>query len=238
MFGITIVALVLCIIICLLSVTRRKDTEPAKQPTPPESKAATPLAARSLPNSAALSSLLPNQFIVLDLETTGFSPLRHEIIEIAAVKISLDSDACQFFQTLVQPSRKVPPQITSITGITQQMLNADGIKLKDALIRLIDFVEDLPIVTYNAEFDMGFIHNAARTCGVNVTNRYACALKRARQAYPDLPNHKLAYLSQMMNLSDEQHHRALSDCHRTVHVFLASTIELNQKIRWSKAVLA
>lgn len=235
MFGITVAALVLLIIIGLFSVTRQRDSEPADHPKPPESKPLIPLAARS--DHATLSSLLPNQFIVLDLETTGLSPSRHEIIEIAAVKVSLDSDTQQVFQTLVRPSRRVPPHITSITGITQQMVNADGVKLKDALIGLLTFVGDLPIVTYNAQFDMAFIHNAAQSCGVTMNNRYACAWKRAQSAWPNLPNHKLAFMSQVMNLSDENHHRALSDCQRTIHVFLTSTAKLNQKIRWSKASL-
>jgi DNA polymerase III epsilon subunit family exonuclease len=175
---------------------------------------------------------------MLDLETTGLSPRTDEIIEFGAIKVSLDSNTHPSFHTLVKASRKLPRKIVEITGITQEMVDADGIELNDALKQFISFVGDLPIVTYNAEFDMGFIHNAAKRCGICVENKYACALKRARRAWPGLPSYRLAYISELMSLSDGDQHRALADCQRAVNVFLVSTMKLNQKVRWSSIELA
>ena len=53
-------------------------------------------------------SMLPKQFVVFDLETTGLDPLKHEIIEIGAVKVNRDSDNHTTFQALIKPVKKVP----------------------------------------------------------------------------------------------------------------------------------
>ncbi len=181
-----------------------------------------------------LSSLLPRQFVVLDLETTGLSPLADEIIEIGAIRVSLDLDSHPTFQTLVKPQRRIPSKITQLTGITQAMVDEQGIELEDALAQFMEFIGDLPIVTFNAAFDMGFIYSAARRHGTAVTNRYTCALKRARRAWPGLPSHRLAYLAEVGKLPTDLPHRALGDCHRALLVFISATQELNTKVRWSK----
>lgn len=185
-------------------------------------------------DTVVLSSLLPKQFIVLDLETTGLDPLRDEIIEFGAMRISLDSIKYDTFQTLVKPERRVPKKITEITAITQEMVDMQGIELREALIQFIEFIGELPIVTFNAEFDMGFVYSAARKYGLSVNNRYTCALKRARRAWPNLPSYKLSYLAEMAKLSNDETHRALGDCKRAAIIFAAATAILNQKVRWSK----
>lgn len=181
-----------------------------------------------------LSKLLPLQFVVLDLETTGLSPHHDEIIEIGAILVTIDSDNHTGFQTLVMPERKVPRRITKITGITQDMVNSEGLQLEDALAQFMEFIGDLPLVTFNAEFDMGFLHNAAKKHGKVINNRYTCALKRARRAWPGLRSYRLVDLAKMGKLSDEDTHRALGDCKRTMIVFTAATSTLGQKVRWTK----
>jgi DNA polymerase III epsilon subunit-like protein len=126
----------------------------------------------------------------------------------------------------------VPKKITQITGITQAMVDSDGLPLSDVLVQFKEFIGDLPIVTFNAAFDMGFIWRAAKKHGVPIENRYACALKMARRAYPDLPSHRLADLAKMGNLSDDNTHRALGDCKRTVPVFMSSVMKIGERIMW------
>jgi DNA polymerase III epsilon subunit-like protein len=114
-----------------------------------ESQAETPKVAPSLPDSQ-LSKLLPSQFVVLDLETTGLSAERDEIIEIGAIRVVLDSQNHLAFQTLVKPARKIPRKITSMTGITQKMVDEEGVPLEEALIQFKEFIADLPLVTFRA----------------------------------------------------------------------------------------
>jgi DNA polymerase III subunit epsilon len=183
---------------------------------------------------ADLSELLPAQFVVLDLETTGLSPSRDEIVEIGAIKATLSSETHATFHLLVRPGRKIPKRITEITGITQAMVEANGVILKEALVEFLAFVGDLPVVSFNAEFDIGFLCHAAAREGLQFENRYACALKRARRAWPGLPSYKLIDLARMGNLPVADAHRALGDSMRALLVFTAATSVLGQKVRWSR----
>ena len=180
-----------------------------------------------------LTSLLPEQFIVLDLETTGLDPSRHEIIEYGAIRANTDSDTHTGFRTLVIPRKKIPQKITEITGITQAMVELEGLPPIEAFTQFVEFIGDLPLVTFNAQFDMAFLYSAAREHGITINNRYACALKRARRAWPGLQSYRLADLAKMGKLSDEDSHRALGDCKRALIVFTAATSKLGQKVRWT-----
>src|SRR5579862_5582229 len=130
-----------------------------------------------------LSALLPAQFVVLDVETTGLSPERDEIIEIGAIRATLNATTHSTFQTLVKPTREISKRVMRMTGITQEMVDADGIPIREALLSLMEFVGDLPLVTFNAEFDISFLCNAASRERIAFGNRYTCALQRARKAW-------------------------------------------------------
>ena len=97
------------------------------------------------------------------------------------------------FQTLVRPSRRVPKRITEITGITEQMVRADGLELPQALAAFRDFVGDLPLVAFNAEFDDAFLRAAcAATSTDPFTNEVCCALQLSRRAWPWRKSFRLA----------------------------------------------
>lgn len=177
-------------------------------------------------------SLVPKEFVVLDLETTGLSPENHEIIEIGAIRVNRDSETHPSFQSLVKPKERVPRIITEMTGITQVMVDRDGLPISEALVRFKEFIGDLPLVTFNATFDMGFLWNAANKHCFQINNRYTCALKLARRAYPGLPSYRLVDLARMGNLSDCDTHRALGDCMRTVPIFIASVSKIGERVRW------
>lgn len=179
------------------------------------------------------SPLLPEHFVFLDLETTGLSPEVDEIIEIGAIRFNRDQICHAAFSTLVKPERRIPRRITGITGITQGMINERGIPLAEALSGFIKFIGDLPLVTFNADFDMGFLWNAARRQGLAIENRYACALKLARRAWPGLPSYRLVDLAKIGNLSDDDTHRALGDCKRAVIIFTSAVGEIGEEICWS-----
>lgn len=181
---------------------------------------------------AAFLPALPRRFIVLDLETTGLDSQRHEIIEFGAIRANMDSNLQDTFQTLVKPKRKVPRHITEINGISQAMVDADGIELADALNQFVEFAQDLPIVAFNADFDMRFLLSAAIQHGHVITNRYTCALRLARRAWPGLPSYRLSELAKRGKLSDENTHRALGDCKRTLIIFTAAASEVRTKVSW------
>lgn len=165
---------------------------------------------------------LPERFVVFDLETTGLDPSRDEIIEIGAIRVNRDSIHHETFQMLVKPTQVVPAKITSLTGITQAMLDAEGVPIEEALPAFLDFVGDLRLVAYNAEFDMGFLTSAAARQSRTIHNPVSCALKMARRAWSERSSYRLADLAKDGNLSNHDAHRALGDSERALIVYMAA----------------
>ena len=168
--------------------------------------------------------LIADQFVVFDLETTGFSPNDNEIIEIGAIKV--DDTERTTLQLLVRPRTGIPPMITRLTGISQAMVERQGIPIDAAIEQFIAFIGHHRLVAYNADFDMRFIRAVGRRTDVNIVNDYACALKMARRAWPNLPNYKLATLARLGGLSASGTHRALKDCELTEFVYTSAVAVL------------
>ncbi len=179
-------------------------------------------------NKKPALSVLPERFVVFDLETTGLKVDIHEIIEIGAIRVNRDSDRHDAFQALIRPNKKIPKKITDLTGITQDMVDKDGDPLDVAVGEFLEFIGDLPLVCYNADFDMAFLIKAVKEThpATNIRNQVSCALKMARRAWPGRKSYRLADLAEDGNLSDEGTHRALGDCKRTMIVYAAAASEL------------
>jgi DNA polymerase III epsilon subunit family exonuclease len=173
------------------------------------------------PSKKKVVSYNTERFIVFDLETTGLDAYRNEIIEIGALKYC--NGQYTELQCLVKPTQKIPPFITNLTGITQEMVDDNGIHEFQALAKFIEFIEDYPLVAYNAPFDRRFIAAAGKRYNVSVANPFQCAMQMARKAWKDLDNHKLLTVIQALNLAESQQHRALEDCYLTASIYLKAT---------------
>ena len=169
---------------------------------------------------------LPEQFVVFDLETTGLDPRKHEILEFGAIRVNRDSINHDTFQSLVKPSRKVPKKITELTGINQAMLDAEGVPIESALREFLNFVGDLHLVSFNADFDMAFLQNTAAKHSISIGNPVSCALKMSRRAWPGRKSYRLADLAKDGNLRSDGTHRALGDCQRALIVYTAAASKL------------
>lgn len=170
---------------------------------------------------------LPERFVVFDLETTGLDAAKHEIIEIAAIRVNRDSTNHETIQALVKPTKKVPNKIVELTGITQEMLDRDGETIEESLRDFAAFVGELRLVSFNAEFDMAFLNAATAKCGmVPFNNPVSCALKMARRAWPGRKSYRLADIAKDGNLDSKDTHRALADCQRALTVYGAAASSL------------
>ena len=118
-------------------------------------------------NRARKYTLKEDSYIVLDLETTGLSCAVHEIIEIAAICIVHDAVEAEL-SMLVQCQTSLPENISKLTGITDEMLQQQGVPLYQALSQLISFAENRRIVCHNAAFDFGFLHAACQRVGLSM----------------------------------------------------------------------
>src|SRR5699024_51354 len=103
-------------------------------------------------------------FVVVDLETTGTSPLSDHITEIGAVKVR-GGEVLGEFATLINPGVSIPPRITALTGITTSMVAAAP-ALREVLPSFISFTDGTFIVAHNARFDMGFLRSATKQHGM------------------------------------------------------------------------
>ena len=174
----------------------------------------------------AEGAFLPEQFVIVDLETTGLDAAIHDIIEIAALKVQRDPERHTTFTALVQPAHTVPSAITALTGITQAMLDHQGQPVSEVMAAFLDFVGEARLVFFNAPFDGAFLAKAASRIGRTMDNPVSCALAMARRAWPGLRSYTLVALAQRHGLNTQGHHRALTDCTLTLPIYRAATTQL------------
>ena len=152
-----------------------------------------------------------DQFVVLDLETTGINPHKDKIIEIAAIKF-VNFEPVKGIQSLVNPRIPLPTAITNLTGITQNELDAAP-SWSDIQDEVLDFIDGQLLVGHNLRcFDIRFI-NAAM--GFELPNPILDTLDYSRFVFPRLPSHKLSYLKTVLGINVENSHRALDDVKTT-----------------------
>jgi DNA polymerase-3 subunit epsilon len=162
-------------------------------------------------------------FCVLDLETTGGSPQTCGITEIGAIKVR-GGEVLGTFQTLVNPGRAIPPEITVLTGITHSMVTRAP-RIESVLPSFLEFLGDAVVVGHNVRFDLGFLGAALqRDDRPRLTNRVVdtCSLAR-RLVRDEVPNCKLGTLASRLRLDHQPSHRALDDALATadlLHVLL------------------
>ena len=171
-------------------------------------------------------SHLPEIFVVLDLETSGLKAHKDEIIEIGAIRAHRDAKQHDTFQIFVRPTKQISNEITAKTGITNQILDTQGIQEAIALREFLEFIGDYRLVTFNAEFDMGFLHAAALRHGLVISNPVSCALKMARRAWPGRKSYRLVDLAKDGGLNTRGAHRALQDCKLASIVYTAAANQL------------
>ena len=162
----------------------------------------------------------PEDYTVLDLETTGLDPKRDLIIEYAAVKVR-GGKVVDTFQSLCDPGFPIPPQIEMITGITTEMVRYSP-NPRSILPDFLDFVGDDFVVGHNVLFDVRFI---AASAG-KFTNTYIDTMKIFRKLHPALPHHRLLDMVEYYGKKNESAHRALSDCFATNDCFNAMREEI------------
>lgn len=167
-------------------------------------------------NGMGAGWIFPEDYVVLDVETTGFDRKNNRMIEIAAVKYLNGVEVGQFV-TLVNPGRSIPPEVTQLTGITGADVE-DAPYIFEVLPGLMEFLGELPIVAHNAPFDMAFLTGACMDAGQVLQNDSIDTLALAREAFPGLKSYKLEYLKEIFDLTPRQSHRALADVYTTVEL--------------------
>lgn len=168
------------------------------------------------------------EYICFDLETTGLRPDSEEITEIAATLVR-DGVPVQEFQTYVNPHKSIPPEITDLTGISDETV-AHAPDLSDALRAFLEFAEDRILVAHNAGFDLSFLNAACKRLGIERTFTAIDTLEMARLLLPDLGRYKLNVLAKELAVGPFEHHRASEDAAVLSRIFVKLLAMLHEEL--------
>lgn len=175
---------------------------------------------RNYPKTIAANKLpinFINEYVILDLETTGLNPINDTIIEIGAIKVS-NGIITNEFNSLINPKREISNFITGITGITNKMVSSAP-TLINCLPSLLDFIEDKTVIAHNASFDIGFISCKTNTLlSKQFKNPSIDTVYISRVLLPGI-SHKLENLTKRLKLKTNGFHRAINDCYNTYYLY-------------------
>jgi DNA polymerase III subunit epsilon len=162
----------------------------------------------------ALPSLAETAFVVVDLETTGGSPVHDRVLEVAAIRVQ-NGVVQERIERLVEPGVPIPPIITRITGINAALVHGKP-RLDSVLPDLRRLVDGAVVVAHNASFDCNFLSSAFARAGMPWQGERLCTLRLARRLIPGLHSYRLDSLCAFLGFSFVQRHRAGPDAEATL----------------------
>lgn len=169
------------------------------------------------------------EYVVIDVETTGGKGENHRVTEIGAVKVQGD-EIVDRFQTLLNPQRTIPPGIVRLTGITPAMVE-DAPCFADVADDLERFIGGAIFVAHNVDFDYRFIAREFERVGRPFRRPRLCTCASMRRLHPGLDSYSLASLCRHFDIPLKQHHRALCDAEAAAELLVI----INEKRRANSA---
>ncbi|HEY3954755.1 MAG TPA: exonuclease domain-containing protein [Streptosporangiaceae bacterium] len=164
-------------------------------------------------------ALAETDFVVVDLETTGWTPAEARITEIGAVRVT-GGQITGEFSTLINPGQPIPPDIAELTGISDDMV-ARAPAIETVLPGFLAFAGSGVLTAHNAPFDLGFLIAACADCGLSwpgFSVLDTVTLARQVLGETEVPDCKLATLARYFGAPTSPCHRALADARATVTV--------------------
>ncbi len=175
-------------------------------------------------------------FCIVDIETNGSKLEKHQIIEIAALKVE-NKRIVDRFESLIQ-CEQINPHITDITGISAEDTK-DAPQLKKVLQDFRVFLGDAVFVAHDVRFDYRFISGSLEKVGLMpLTNRALCSIDLAERTISSY-RYGLRYLNDYLHLHPEAtHHRAMSDVITTYRLFVKSLDNLPPEVKTVEDLIA
>ena len=171
-------------------------------------------------------------YCVLDLETTGFSPLTEKITEIGIMKVK-EGKVLDSFSVFVNPEKPIPQRVVEVTNITDDMVK-DAETIDKVFPKMLEFIEGSVLVAHNADFDIGFLKHNAKELGYEFDFTYVDTLSLSQAVFPDYKSYKLGRIAKNLGIKVDVAHRALDDVDTTVKVF--NIMLQNLKERGAKTI--
>lgn len=157
-------------------------------------------------------------FIVIDIETTGFNLEKSYIIEICAIKVE-GGKITDEFSTLINPGFPINENVKRITGITNVMLNKKP-KIEEVLPSFLEFSKGYTIVGHNVRFDISFINRFSKDIlKESFRPRYICTLELSKKLFKGLRDYSLSSMADFLNIKYEKVHRAKDDAYISLFLF-------------------
>jgi len=157
------------------------------------------------------------RYCIVDVETTGFSPVTDRIVELACVLVDGDRVAGRW-GTLVNPRMPIPADATAVHGITDRMV-AGAPDVAFALHKARSLSDGRTIAAHCAHFDLSFV-------GPAIGSEALCTMRLARAVFPEAPNHKNQTLRRYLGIDriageHLEAHRARSDALVSAYILIA-----------------
>ena len=158
-------------------------------------------------------------YVIVDIETTGSVATQDRITEIAIFKHDGKKIVDQY-STFVNPERSIPPFISKLTGITDEMVK-DAPKFFEIAKDIIEFTTDCVFVAHNVNFDYSFIKKEFNYLSYNYMRKTLCTVRLSRKLLPGHTSYSLGKLSKALNieLPKALRHRAIGDAKATAEIF-------------------
>jgi DNA polymerase-3 subunit epsilon len=156
-------------------------------------------------------------YAIIDIETTGGSPVQDKITEVA-VFVYDGNKIVNEFVSLVNPERKIPYHITQLTGISNSMV-ADAPKFYEIAKQLIEITDGQIFVAHNVNFDYNFIKQEFKQLGYDYRREKICTVNLSRKIIPGHRSYSLGKLCADIGIQIEARHRAAGDALATVKLF-------------------
>jgi DNA polymerase-3 subunit epsilon len=156
-------------------------------------------------------------YCIVDIETTGGSPSRDKITEIAIVVFDGDKVLAEF-ESLVNPEQPIPPRIVRLNGLTDADVSSAPV-----FAEIIDQVEKLTdgmiFVAQNVNFDYAFLRREFNALHRKFQRKKLCTARLSRKLVPGLSSYNLDSLCKKLDIVNADRHRAMGDAKATTEIF-------------------
>lgn len=157
------------------------------------------------------------KYAVIDIETTGLSPKKERITEIA-VFVYNGKEIIDEFITLINPEKKIPYRIIQMTGINNQMVE-NAPKFYEVAKKIVEITQDAVFVGHNVRFDYGFVRMEFQRLGYVYERETMDTVRLSRKLIPGQPSYSLGKLCNALGIKNNARHRAAGDALATLQLF-------------------
>ncbi len=156
-------------------------------------------------------------YAIVDIETTGSYAAANGITEIS-IHLSDGQSVTGKFSSLINPGQPIPPYISAMTGITDNMV-ADAPHFEEVAENIFNLLQGKIFIAHNVNFDYSFVKSHLREAGFDLNVQKLCTVRLSRKIFPGFPSYSLGKLSHSLGITINDRHRASGDAEATAKIF-------------------